>query len=192
MSEDPTQYNPQPKRLHLGCGKAYLPGFLNVDLFSNIKADAYHDVTNLPYERASFDEIYCCHLLEHVHRHAVLATLNHWKSLLRPGGTLRLAVPNFEAICDHYSEHKNLDLLMGLLYGGQDNYLNRHTVTFDRKTLTRALEQAGFTEIGVWDWRQTEQKDHDDFSSCFLPHMQKDNPRARLMSLNMKGKRPEN
>lgn len=186
MSEEAT-----PRKLHLGCGKAYLPGFLNVDLFSNIKADAYHDVTNLPYEKASFDEIYCCHLLEHVHRHAVLATLSQWKSLLRPGGTLRLAVPNFEAVCEHYSEFKNLDLLIGLLYGGQDNYLNRHTVTFDRKTLTRAMEQAGFTDIGTWDWRQTEQRDHDDFASCYLPHMEKDNPKARLMSLNMKGRRPE-
>ena len=180
----------EPNRLHLGCGKAYLPGFLNVDLFSNIKADAYHDVTNLPYPKESFDEIYCCHLLEHVHRHAVLATRNHWKSLLKPGGLLRLAVPNFEAICDHYMEHRKLEPLLGLLYAGQDNFLNRHTVTFDRPYLTKMLLSAGFDDIGMWDWRQTEQKDHDDFASCFLPHMEKDNPRARLMSLNMSARRP--
>ena len=177
------------KKLHLGCGKAYLPGFLNVDLFSNIKADAYHDVTNLPYPQKEFDEIYCCHLLEHVHRHAVLATLNHWFSLLKPGGLLRLAVPNFEAVAEHYMEFKNLDVLMGLIYAAQDNYLNRHTVTFDRKTLSRYLDQAGFVDIGTWDWRQTEQKDHDDFARAMLPHL--DFERGKLMSLNMKGRRPE-
>lgn len=179
----------QPKRLHLGCGKAYLPGFLNVDLFSNIKADAYHDVTNLPYPVESFDEVYCCHLLEHVHRHAVVATLNHWRSLLKPGGILRLAVPNFEAICEHYMENRNLEVLMGLIYAAQDNYLNRHTVTFDRQYLTKMLESAGFVEIGMWDWRQTEQKDHDDFSRAYLPAF--DFERGKLMSLNMKARRPQ-
>lgn len=188
MSEDPTQYSPKPKRLHLGCGRAYLPGFLNVDLFSNIKADAYHDVTNLPYENESFDEIYCCHLLEHVHRHAVLATLGHWRSLLRPGGLLRVAVPNFEAVCEHYLENRNLDVLQGLLYAAQDNYLNRHTVAFDRPSLAKLLDKSGFVDIGMWDWRQTEQRDHDDFSRAFLPHL--DFERGKLMSLNMKGVRP--
>lgn len=175
------------RKLHLGCGKAYLPGWLNVDLFSNIKADAYHDVTNLPYEKESFDEIYCCHLLEHVHRHAVLATLNQWWSLLKPGGLLRIAVPNFEAICEHYMEHRNMGVLMGLLYAGQDNFLNRHTVTFDRPYLTKFMEAAGFVDIRTWDWRKTEQKDHDDFSRAYLPHK---NENGMLMSLNMQGRKP--
>jgi len=180
--------NETQNKLHLGCGKAYLPGYLNVDLFSNIKADAYHDVTNLPYEKESFDEIYCCHLLEHVHRHAVLAALNHSFSLLKRGGVLRLAVPNFGAVCEHYMEHKNLPILMGLIYGGQDNYLNRHTVTFDRPTLAKFMDAAGFTDIKEWDWRKIEQKDHDDFSRAVLPHLDFEN--GKPMSLNLQGVRP--
>jgi len=174
-------------KLHLGCGKAYLPGWLNIDLFSNIKADAYFDVTNLPYTHGSFSEIYCSHILEHVHRHAVVATLNHWRSLLKPGGILRLAVPNFETVCEHYQRFGDVEILMGLLYGGQDNYLNRHTTTFDAKYLTKLLTQAGFSEVGFWDWRQTEQKDHDDFSRAYLP---KFNEQGLHMSLNMQGVRP--
>jgi len=173
------------RRLHIGSGKCYLPGFLNVDLFSNVKADAYHDMTSLPYAAGSFDLIYSSHVLEHQHRHMVLATLNHWHNLLARGGTLRLAVPNFEAICAHYSIHHDLPLLMGLLYGGQDSHLNRHTTTFDEFYLTDLLKKCGFVDIKWWDWRQTDHAEHDDFSQAYLPKMQKDG--GRLMSLNLQG-----
>lgn len=153
-----------------------------MDVFSNIKADAYHDVTSLPYPKESFDLIYASHLLEHVHRHMVLATLNHWGALLKTGGTLRLAVPNFSAICDHYRKYQDLNVLMGLLYGGQDNFLNRHTITFDRSTLTDLLIVAGFGNVREWDWRTTEHKDHDDFSRAHLPHL---DMQGMLMSLNL-------
>lgn len=178
----------EEKKLHLGPGKVYLPGWLNVDVFSNIKADAYHDVTNLPYEKGTFDKIYVCHLLEHVHRHMVLATLNHWVSLLKKGGTLRLAVPNFSAICDYYTQTDDLDSVMGLLYGGQDNFLNRHTVTFDQVTLSRDMRKAGLKNIVQWDWRKTEHADHDDYSQAYLGG---DHPIDKVkgvhVSLNLEG-----
>lgn len=173
------------KKLHLGPGKVYLPGWLNVDVFSNIKADAYHDVTNLPYEHSTFDRIYVCHLAEHLHRHMVLATFNHWVSLLKPGGTLELAVPNFAAVAQHYMEHGDLPVLMGLLYGGQDLFLNRHTIAFDERTLTDYMEKAGLMNVKWWDWRTSDHTDHDDFSQSFLPHLDKAN--GMLMSLNLQG-----
>ena len=175
-------------KLHIGSGKCYLPGWLNVDLFSNVKADAYHDMTALPYERGSFDIIYASHVLEHQHRHMVLATLNHWVGLLKPGGTLRIAVPNFEAVCRWYSKTGDLKSVMGLLYGGQDCHLNRHTTTFDDAYLHDLLEAAGLVNVRTWDWRATEHADHDDFSQCHLPHMDKQN--GMLMSLNLEATKP--
>lgn len=177
-----------PNKLHIGSGKCYLPGFLNVDLFSNVKADAYHDMTSLPYEAGSFDLIYSSHVLEHQHRHMILATLNHWCSLLRPGGVLRLAVPDFAAVCRWYQNTGDLKSVMGLLYGGQDSHLNRHTTTFDLNYLTELLTKAGMKNIRLWDWRNTEHADHDDFSQCYLPHLQKDT--GMLMSLNMEAVKP--
>lgn len=179
------------KKLHLGVGKCYLPpdhGWVNVDLFSNIKADAYHDVTNLPFEKSSFDTIYCSHLLEHVHRHVVPATLNHWGSLLKHGGTLRLAVPDFGAICRHYTQYGDIVAVMGLLYGAQDNYLNRHTVAFDEEYLTFQLQCAGFVDIRRWDWRETEHSSFDDYSQAYLPKLQKET--GMLMSLNLEATKP--
>lgn len=178
----------EEKKLHLGCGKAYLPGWLNVDVFSNIKADAYFDVTNLPYEAKSFDKIYVCHLTEHLHRHMIVATFNHWRELLKNGGILRISVPNFKAISDHYQKNGNVEILMGLLYGAQDSYLNRHTTTFDEKYLRRILSMAGFVDVKWWNWKETEHSQHDDFASAYLPHLDKEN--GQLMSLNLEATRP--
>lgn len=183
------------RNLHLGCGGSYIPGWVNVDVFSNIKADAYHDVTNLPYDKESFDTVYVCHLAEHLHRHMVVATFNHWGSLLKPGGTLRLAVPNFEAICEHYQKFHDMPSIMGLLYAAQDNFLNRHTVAFDTFYLASLLKQAGFKDVRSWDWRTTEHRNVDDYSRCFLPTpklpvMPEDVIDGLLMSLNLEATKP--
>lgn len=174
-------------KLNLGCGKCYLPpeqGWINVDLFTSGKADAYYDVTSLPYEKESFSLVYCSHILEHCHRHAIVATLSHWRALLKTGGILRLAVPDFAAIVRWYNKTGNLDDVMGLLYGRQDFHLNRHTVAFDEKTLRRDLARAGFEHIRPWDWRKTEHAEFDDFSRCRLPHMS-DTPETVWCSLNL-------
>lgn len=172
-------------RLHIGPGKCYLPGFLNVDLFSNVKADAYYDMTNMPYSKDMFSIIYASHVLEHCHRNCVDATLNHWVSLLKPGGIIRLAVPDFKAVCEYYSETCKLEDLMGLLYGAQDAFLNRHTIAFDQITLTRYMQRAGLTDVHIWDWRKTDHAQYDDFSQAYLPKLKKDT--GKLMSLNLQG-----
>lgn len=173
------------KRLHIGCGKNYLPGWTNLDLFSSVQADIYADITALPFDRGSFDLIYASHVLEHVQRHMVLSTLTHWRDLLKTGGRLRLAVPDFAAVMARYSKTGNLDEVIGLLYGGQNHPRNNHFVTFDSNTLKRDMNRAGFLDVKYWDWRETEHSDFDDYSQCFLPHMDKEN--GMLMSLNMEG-----
>ena len=175
--------NSTEKRLHIGSGKVYLPGWTNVDLFSNAKADLYCDMCRLPFEKESFDLIYACHVLEHAHRHTVYAVLHHWRELLKPEGILRLAVPDFDAITKRYSETGDLAELTGLLYGGQNHPLNVHTICFDWRSLTEALKKAGFADYWLWDWRKTDHAEYDDFSQCFLPHLDKAN--GNLMSLNV-------
>lgn len=175
-------------KLHLGCGKCYLPGWHNVDIFSTPKADAYHDVTALPYAPESFEIIYASHLLEHVHRHMVLSVLNHWVALLRPGGTLRLAVPDFAAVCEWYGRGHSIADVMGLLYGGQNYHLNRHTVAFDHASLSGYMTMAGLKDIRVWDWRKTEHAEHDDYSRAYLPNYKDwDKPGSLHVSLNLEG-----
>lgn len=170
-------------KLHIGCGKNYIPGWTNLDLFSSVKADVYADITALPFDRGSFDLIYASHVLEHVQRNTVVATLAHWRDMLNEGGILRLAVPNFEAVAKWYAKTGNLNDVMGLLYGGQNHPKNNHFVTFDANTLRRDLIRAGFSEIRFWDWKTTDHAAFDDYSQCYLPHLDKEN--GLLMSLNL-------
>lgn len=173
----------QSPKLHIGCGKNYLPGWTNLDLFSVERADIYADITALPFPRESFDLIYASHVLEHCHRRAILSTLGHWRDLLRTDGILRLAVPDFSAIAARYTGIGNLSELIGLLFGGQTHPKNNHFITFDADSLSRDLRSVGFNTIRRWDWRSTEHAQYDDYSQCYLPHMDKEN--GRLMSLNI-------
>lgn len=178
------------RKLHIGAGRVHLPGFINVDLFDTHQAELYCDITRLPYEPNTFDLIYASHVLEHVHRRMVTATLYHWGQLLRPGGVLRLAVPSFKAVCDYYADTGKLEDVMGLLYGGQNHPKNNHFVTFDFNSLHTHLKKAGLDDVRLWDWKNTEHTDYDDYSQCYLPHM--DKVHGRLMSLNLEARKPQN
>lgn len=170
-------------RLHIGPGNTYLPDWINVDIFSNVRADIYSSALALPYERETFDLIYACHVLEHFSRYMVLSALTHWRDLLKPDGILRLAVPDFGSICLHYMRNRDLKSLMGVLYGSQGNMLDVHCVVFDSYTLTEMLESIGFKGVREWDWRKTDHAEYDDYSQAYLPHMDKE--KGMHMSLNL-------
>lgn len=170
-------------KLHIGPGNTYIPGWINIDVFSNVKADIYSSALALPYERESFDLIYASHVLEHFSRYFTLSALGHWRDLLKPDGVLRLSVPNFEAVCKYYSETGDLKKLLGLLYGKQDNLLNCHYIVFDGIMLTDMLEQVGFVQVHLWNWKETEHSKYDDYSQAYLPHLDKEH--GLHMSLNL-------
>lgn len=179
------------KKLSIGCGKCYLPpseGWTNLDLFDSVQADVYADMAALPFDKNTFDILYCSHCLEHTHRRTVLSTLSHWRDIIKPGGTIRLAVPNFAACVEWYSETGDLPSLIGLMFGGQTHPKNSHSIIFDEKTLTDALTKVGFVDVRWWDWRKTDHSQYDDYASCFLPHMQKES--GKLMSLNLEATKP--
>ena len=105
-------------KLHLGCGHKIIPGYINIDARVLPGVDEVDDISTLStYSEQSVDLIYACHVLEHTGRYAYLEVLQRWFTLLKPGGVLRLSVPDFEAVCQHYLQHKNLKVIMGLLYG---------------------------------------------------------------------------
>lgn len=180
-----------PEKLHIGAGRAYLPGFINVDIFESVHADLYCDMMRLPFDSNSFDLIYCSHCLEHCHRHTIVATLHDWREMLKPGGILRLSVPNFAAVVEWYKKTGKVEDVMGLIYGGQTHPRNNHFVTFDKASMEIALRRAGFGgEIREWDWRTTEHSAFDDYSQAYLPmdpvtRKPLDKKNGLLVSLNM-------
>jgi len=170
-------------KLHIGAGKNYLPDWINLDIFSDNKVDLYSSAMTIPYPRASFRLIYASHVLEHFNRNMTYAVLTHWRDLLIHNGILRLAVPDFKAICRYYQSTGELEQVLGLMYGGQKIQIDTHHIIFDREYLIKCLKVVGFQTIREWDWRKTEHSKYDDYSQAYLPHMDKDE--GILMSLNI-------
>lgn len=174
----------QVLRLHLGCGKRYLPGFIHVDLCPydhiNYNCDV-SDMTNVFSDQMA-DEVYACHVLEHFPRCKILLVLSEWNRVLKQGSLLRLCVPDFQAVVKHYQHTGNLSELQGILHGGQRNQLDHHHVMFDFSLLQCFLEDAGFGNVQRYDWRDFLPKGYDDYSRVYLPHMDES---GILMSLNV-------
>ena len=58
-----------------------------------------------------------------------------------------------------------------------------HKTTYDFNSLHKLLDKNGFKNIKLWDWKNTSHSHFDDYSQCYLPHLDKDN--GELMSLNV-------
>jgi predicted SAM-dependent methyltransferase len=112
--------------------------------------------------------------------------LNEWKRVLKPGGILRLATPDFEAISKLYVEGKiKLEQILGPVYGkmeGNRNFIY-HRTTYDFNSLSQLLSEVGFKDIKHYNWWETEHAEHDDHSMAHIPHMDKEN--GTLISLNV-------
>lgn len=175
-------------KLHLGGDKRFIPGFVHIDLADFPHIDYRHDIRSLPMiADASAELIYACHVLEYFDWVEVRDVLKEWKRVLAPGGVLRLAVPDFEALAAVYTRDGDLSKIVGPLYGrwpipGSSQTIYHHTV-YDFKSMKASLESAGFTNVHRYDWRETIHKDYDDYSQAYIPHLDKEH--GVLISLNV-------
>lgn len=152
-------------KLHLGCGRCRIPGWYHIDAVDFPHVDLRHEIDHLPMiPDDSVELIYTSHTLEHFHRRDTQRVLGEWLRVLRPGGLLRLSVPDFAALARIYQATGCLSDVIGPLFGRQDYLYNIHYTVFDRMTLAEELVRAGFREVREWDWRATEHAAVDDYS----------------------------
>jgi|TARA_E500000331_G_C17222864_1_gene698957 predicted SAM-dependent methyltransferase len=177
-------------KINMGCGwRNFGDDWIHIDGGDYEHLDS-KSITKLEIKDNTVDLIYASHIIEYFDREAVNVLLQEWKRTMKNGGTLRIAVPNFEIISNLYVNKKiNLNQAIGPLYGkmlmsGNTIY---HKTTYDFESLKSVLESNGFVDVRLYDWRKTEHSHFDDHSQAYIPHMDKEN--GTLISLNVECKK---
>lgn len=199
-------------KLHVGCGRRYIPGWTHVDLVRYDHVDIVASLGALPLADGCVSILYSSHALEHATRAETHGILAEWHRVLAPGGTLRVAVPDFTALAELYLEiafqteaievdrfsnplSEALARTIGPVIGGQTGSYDFHQALFDFDSLRAQLNRVGFKDVKRYDWRATEHCHIDDFSRSYHPHMahmpggvliaDSRDVRGRLLSLNV-------
>lgn len=91
--------------LNVGCGTRFLEDWTNIDFISTHPSVISADLLNgIQSEDNCFEVVYTSHLLEHFDRQGGLNFLRECYRVLKPGGILRVIVPDLEQITKLYIE----------------------------------------------------------------------------------------
>lgn len=82
------------RRLNLGCGSVVVDGWENLDLELHDGATQGDVRGVLPYDDEVFDYVVANHSLSDLTHHELVPALREIRRLLRPGGVLRILVPD--------------------------------------------------------------------------------------------------
>lgn len=94
------------KRLNWGCGQSGEPGWINSDLKEGPGIDISCDILEgLPLESDSIDYIVSIHALPMIPYTEVVSVLKELKRVLKPGGVLRMGLPDLDKGIGAY--HRN-------------------------------------------------------------------------------------
>jgi predicted SAM-dependent methyltransferase len=89
--------------LNLGCGSTYHPRWDNFDLVPSTDSIRRLDLLKkFPFPDASYEVCYCSHVLEHMPRSYAPTFLREIQRIVRPGGVVRIVVPDLEGIVRRY------------------------------------------------------------------------------------------
>jgi len=146
---------------------------VNVVFPPNVK---YGDIIKgLPEADNSCDGIYCSHVLEHLALNDFRTALANTYKILKPGGMFRCVVPDLEWAAREYiksfdgnDESASFEFLKETLLGTQKRirgikgvvakvYGNSsHLWMWDRKSLSKELRDAGFSDVRVCSFNDSE------------------------------------
>jgi predicted SAM-dependent methyltransferase len=146
-------------KLHLGCGRKYLDGYINIDypatehtVQADLIADVYADITKLSYPFSSVDEIRLHHVFEHFSRPVALALLCRWRDWLIPGGLLRIETPDamacFRSMMNPFISFDNKQQIMRHLFGSHEAKWAVHWDGWYKEKFSAVLETLGFENLG--------------------------------------------
>lgn len=131
--------------LNLGCGTDLQQGYDNIDI-RDLPGVIRADVRHLPYEPESVDEIRAIDIYEHISFTESQVLLNHWVSLLKPGGRLIIQGPSIEVLARNLlisKSVKDIETSIAFIFGNQDYKENSHFTSCHPELMTFYLRNAG-------------------------------------------------
>jgi predicted SAM-dependent methyltransferase len=116
----------------------------------------------LPLPTGSVDVLYSSHMFEHLDCDEAVLFLAEARRLLRPGGVLRLAVPDISKHIQAYCESKDADTFVANTHMTQRRPRNivarlraalvgprHHLWMYDGKSLSKVLKENGFRDVVI-------------------------------------------
>ena len=156
-------------RVNIGCGPYPAPGWVNIDVLPFPNVHYWDCRRGLPFSDGAVTAIYSEHSFEHLDLDAEAKPyLQECLRCLRPGGVLRLVVPDAGAYLRAYgqswekfaamrplerTENGWKDHWSSNVYSTQMEFINfvfrqnyEHKYAYDEETMIRILRQAGFSK----------------------------------------------
>lgn len=171
--------------IHIGCGEFNDKTYINIDSRPGWHIDYVDSIENINnrFPENHADLIYACHVLEHVSHLKLQSTIQGLLRCLKPGGVLRLSVPNFETIVNMYNQRRSISDITPPLMGGQGYPGNFHASVFNETHLRNLLLQSGFTQVKKWSPENALHHTFKDWSGRKINLYGRDFP----ISLNLEG-----
>lgn len=157
---------PDGSKLHLGCGRVHLDGWVNIDVDASVSPDIRLDLrSGLAARPRSLAFIFSEHLLEHLTLEDGLHLLRDCRDGLRSGGVMRVAMPDLESLVRAYlGSWRDQAWLRDPAYDFIDSavqMLNHafygwgHRYLYDRAEVSRRLREAGFLDVEPRPWGES-------------------------------------
>ena len=143
----------RPLLLHLGSQKMRKEGWVNVDLVGYPVDLAWDFARPFPFPDMRVDAIFLEHVLEHFTLEQGLALVQEAHRLLKPGGVLRVGVPDAETYLRAYVDsdgflNRMRPLAPTRLLAVQELfYWPGHATMYDFETLGLLIAAAGFEAV---------------------------------------------
>jgi len=152
------------RRLNWGCGEYPEPGWLNSDVKDGPGIDIVADLrTGLPLETDSIDYITSIHALPELPYLDLVPALTELRRVLKPGGVLRLALPDLERaiVAFQRGDHDYFHIpdedarSVGAKFVTQMTWYGYSRSLFVHDFVEELLERAGYAGITRCRYRQT-------------------------------------